>query len=47
MIHYNKIAMQYLSPNSIGIFIPKADFILCDEKNIDSTIRLCKLQKSE
>jgi hypothetical protein len=39
--------MRYLSPISIGIFTPKADFILCIEKEIDSTIRLRKLRKSE
>jgi hypothetical protein len=39
--------MRYLSPTSIGIFMPKASFILCNEKEIDSTIRLRKLRKSE
>jgi hypothetical protein len=39
--------MRYLSPTSIGIFTPKADFILCNEKEIDSAIRLRKLRKSE
>jgi hypothetical protein len=43
----NKITMRYLSPTSIGIFTPKANFILCNEKEIDSTIRLRKLLKSE
>jgi hypothetical protein len=44
----NKITpMRYLSPTSIGIFTPKTDFILCNEKEIDSTIRLRKLRKSE
>jgi hypothetical protein len=43
----NKNPMRYLSPTSIGIFTPKANFILCNEKEIDSTIRLRKLQKSE
>jgi hypothetical protein len=43
----NKITMRYLAPTSIGIFMPKADFILCNEKEIDSTIRLCKQRKSE
>ncbi len=39
--------MRYLSPISIGIFTPKANFILCNDENIDSTIRLRKLRKSE
>jgi hypothetical protein len=43
----NKTNMRYLSPISIGIFTPKADFILCNEKEIDSTIRLRKLRKSK
>ena len=49
MIHSqkNKTSMRYLSPISIGIFTPKADFILCNEKEIDSTIRLSKHRKKE
>jgi hypothetical protein len=43
----NKNHMRNLSPISIGIFTPKANFILCNEKEIDSTIRLRKLRKSE
>ena len=49
MIHSqrNKNHMRYLSPISRGILTPKGDFILCNEKNIDSTLRLRKLRKSE
>ena len=47
MLKNNKTAMQYLSLNSEGIFIPKANFILCNEKEIDITIRLCKHRKNE
>ena len=43
----NKTYMRYLSPMSIGIHTPKGDFIFCNEKEIDSTIRLRKLRKSE
>ncbi len=43
----NKTHMRYLSPISIEIFTPNADFILCNDENIDCTIRLRKLRKSE
>ncbi len=43
----NKTNMRYLSPIGKGIFTPKANFILCNDENIDSTKRLRKQRKSE
>ena len=49
MIHSqnNKNNMRYLSKISMGLTTPKADFILCNKKYIDSTIRLLNMRRSE